>query len=151
MIWSHGHRNIQGLAWDSSGRLYASEFGSSSFDEVNLIEKGGNYGWPEVEGVGGDSRFIDPIVTWSTSEASPPAWPTPTAPCGSARSAAGSSGASRSPRTARPARPPRCSTAGTAASARSPPPPTAPCGSEPATRTAAAPRPDDDRVLTLTP
>ncbi|MFB9720810.1 PQQ-dependent sugar dehydrogenase [Planobispora longispora] len=71
VIWSHGHRNIQGLAWDSSGRLYASEFGSSSFDEVNLIEKGGNYGWPEVEGVGGDSRFIDPIVTWSTSEASP--------------------------------------------------------------------------------
>ncbi|GGS58511.1 oxidoreductase [Planobispora rosea] len=71
VIWSYGHRNVQGLAWDPSGRLYASEFGSSAFDEVNLIEKGGNYGWPEVEGVGDDSRFIDPIVTWSTSEASP--------------------------------------------------------------------------------
>ncbi|GII00631.1 PQQ-dependent sugar dehydrogenase [Planobispora takensis] len=71
VIWSYGHRNVQGLAWDPSGRLYASEFGSSSFDEVNLIEKGGNYGWPEVEGVGGDSRFIDPVVTWTTDEASP--------------------------------------------------------------------------------
>ncbi|GIH92477.1 PQQ-dependent sugar dehydrogenase [Planobispora siamensis] len=71
VIWSYGHRNVQGLAWDPSGRLYASEFGSSSFDEVNLIEKGGNYGWPEVEGVGDDSRFIDPVVTWTTDEASP--------------------------------------------------------------------------------
>ncbi|MFD8564499.1 PQQ-dependent sugar dehydrogenase [Streptosporangium canum] len=71
VVWSYGHRNVQGLAWDPSGRLYASEFGSSSFDEINLIRKGGNYGWPEVEGAGGAPRFIDPVVTWSTDEASP--------------------------------------------------------------------------------
>ncbi|MBB4937057.1 glucose/arabinose dehydrogenase [Streptosporangium album] len=71
MLWSYGHRNVQGMAWDPSGRMYASEFGSSSFDEINLIRKGGNYGWPEVEGTGDDSRFINPIVTWSTDQASP--------------------------------------------------------------------------------
>ncbi|MCZ3387361.1 MAG: PQQ-dependent sugar dehydrogenase [Actinomycetia bacterium] len=74
-VWSYGHRNVQGLAFDDEGRLWATEFGSSAYDELNLIEAGANYGWPEVEGVGGavsDERdFIDPQVTWPTSEASP--------------------------------------------------------------------------------
>ena len=59
-VWSLGHRNVQGLAWDDEGRLWASEFGDSEWDELNLVEKGGNYGWPEVEGVGGDAAYIDP-------------------------------------------------------------------------------------------
>jgi len=71
LVWSMGHRNVQGLAWDSRGRMWATEFGQDTFDEVNLIEPGGNYGWPEVEGVGDDDRFINPKVTWSTDEASP--------------------------------------------------------------------------------
>ncbi|MCW2798233.1 PQQ-dependent sugar dehydrogenase [Nocardioides sp.] len=71
-IWSYGHRNIQGLAFDDQGRLWASEFGDRTFDELNLIQPGGNYGWPLVEGTGGtDQGFIDPQVTWATDEASP--------------------------------------------------------------------------------
>jgi glucose/arabinose dehydrogenase len=72
-VWSWGHRNVQGLAWDRRDRLWATEFGQNSRDEVNLIRRGRNYGWPEVEGTGGTSggRFTNPVVTWSTSAASP--------------------------------------------------------------------------------
>jgi glucose/arabinose dehydrogenase len=71
-VWSYGHRNVQGLAFDSAGRLWASEFGSKLADELNLIERGGNYGWPVVEGTADGFRdFIDPQVTWPTDEASP--------------------------------------------------------------------------------
>jgi glucose/arabinose dehydrogenase len=70
-LYSYGHRNVQGLAWDESGNLYATEFGQDRFDEVNRIEPGENYGWPEVEGEGGEPEYVDPISTWSTSEASP--------------------------------------------------------------------------------
>jgi glucose/arabinose dehydrogenase len=73
LVWSYGHRNVEGLAWDRSGRLWATEFGENEFDEVNLIRKGRNYGWPEVEGRGptDGGRFTNPKVTWPTSEASP--------------------------------------------------------------------------------
>ena len=70
-VWSLGHRNVQGLAWDDEGRLWDSEFGDSTWDELNLIEKGGNYGWPEVEGSGGAPEFIDPQLVWPVDEASP--------------------------------------------------------------------------------
>ncbi|MFB4316920.1 PQQ-dependent sugar dehydrogenase [Actinomadura sp. 21ATH] len=71
LLWTYGHRNVQGLAWDEAKRLYATEFGQNTYDEINRIEKGGNYGWPEVEGVGDQDRYTDPLLTWSTSEASP--------------------------------------------------------------------------------
>ena len=73
-IYSYGHRNVQGLAWDEGGQLYAIEFGQNRYDEVNRIQPGGNYGWPAVEGEGGffaSGEYIDPIATWATSEASP--------------------------------------------------------------------------------
>ncbi|GAA4732590.1 PQQ-dependent sugar dehydrogenase [Phytohabitans rumicis] len=72
-IYSLGHRNVQGLAWDADGRLFATEFGQNRLDEVNLIQPGRNYGWPEVEGEGDTDggRYTNPIVTWSTDEASP--------------------------------------------------------------------------------
>ncbi len=70
-VFSLGHRNVQGLSFDATGRLWATEFGQNKLDEVNVIRQGGNYGWPEVEGVGGQSRFVDPVTTWRTDEASP--------------------------------------------------------------------------------
>lgn len=69
--WSLGHRNPQGLAWDASGGMWAAEFGQNTWDELNRIERGGNYGWPVVEGAAGDPRFADPVQQWATGEASP--------------------------------------------------------------------------------
>ena len=72
LVFSRGHRNVQGLAFDDAGRLYAVEFGQNRFDEVNQVVEGSNGGWPEVEGAGdGGGRFLAPIATWETSEASP--------------------------------------------------------------------------------
>ena len=59
-----GHRNPQGLAWDAGGRLYASEHGPSAHDEVNLIQPGKNYGWPEAFGKARtpSDRVVDPVA-----------------------------------------------------------------------------------------
>jgi glucose/arabinose dehydrogenase len=70
-VWTWGHRNVQGLAFDAEGHLWASEFGQDTFDELNLIEKGRNYGWPRVEGQGDEPGLQNPQVTWSTDDASP--------------------------------------------------------------------------------
>ncbi len=71
-VWTLGHRNVQGLGWAPDGRLFASEFGQDTWDELNVLVPGGNYGWPVVEGMGGAaSGFVDPLATWSTDDASP--------------------------------------------------------------------------------
>lgn len=70
-VWSYGHRNVQGIAFDDDGRLWATEFGPRTVDEINLIEPGENYGWPFAEGIAGDERFVDAVVEWDVAEASP--------------------------------------------------------------------------------
>ncbi|MBP2323561.1 glucose/arabinose dehydrogenase [Kibdelosporangium banguiense] len=74
-VWSYGHRNIEGLAFDSQGRLWEAELGNSVMDELNLIKKGGNYGWPSCEGTSGsgcsNSGYTKPVRTWGVSSASP--------------------------------------------------------------------------------
>ncbi|MGW4063694.1 PQQ-dependent sugar dehydrogenase [Amycolatopsis sp. NPDC004747] len=70
-VWSYGHRNVQGLAFDSQGRLWEQEFGNSIMDETNLIVKGGNYGWPSCEGTSGScDGFIAPKKTYPVAQGS---------------------------------------------------------------------------------
>ncbi len=78
-VWSTGHRNAQGLAWDSHGRLWSTEHGPSGSetgnDEVNLIEPGKNYGWPLLRGMQTREGFTPPVIesgrndTWAPSGA----------------------------------------------------------------------------------
>lgn len=70
-VYSLGHRNPQGLAWDpATGALLASEHGPSgevgfgAYDEVNVIARGANYGWPEVVGAPGHPDYADPLIAW---------------------------------------------------------------------------------------
>ncbi|MEV7097182.1 PQQ-dependent sugar dehydrogenase [Amycolatopsis sp. NPDC051045] len=70
-VWSYGHRNVQGLAFDSQGRLWEQEFGNSIMDETNLIVKGGNYGWPSCEGTSGScDGSIAPKQTYPVAQGS---------------------------------------------------------------------------------
>jgi glucose/arabinose dehydrogenase len=71
LIYSYGHRNPQGIAWDSQGRLWEAEFGNSMFDELNLIKPGLNYGWPTCEGTCSVAGMENPKRTWSVDVASP--------------------------------------------------------------------------------
>ncbi len=72
-VWSYGHRNPQGIAWDEEGRLWSVEHGQSSQDELNLIERGANYGWPTIRGDETSEGMRGPVVhsgntdTWAPS------------------------------------------------------------------------------------
>ncbi|KQL35213.1 sorbosone dehydrogenase family protein [Psychrobacillus sp. FJAT-21963] len=67
-IYTTGHRNPQGLAWDKEGKLYEAEHGQSANDEVNLIEQGKNYGYPIIEGTERRNGYVTPIVTSGANE-----------------------------------------------------------------------------------
>ncbi|MUK87735.1 quinoprotein glucose dehydrogenase [Ornithinibacillus sp. L9] len=71
-VFSYGHRNPQGFAWDSEGTLYSSEHGDDGHDEINVIEAGKNYGWPLVQGDEKEVNMVSPIFhsgedTWAPS------------------------------------------------------------------------------------
>lgn len=70
-VWSYGHRNVQGLAWAPDSSMYASELGADSWDEFNRITPGGNYGWPDVEGLDETSDTVPPLLVWKPADASP--------------------------------------------------------------------------------
>jgi glucose/arabinose dehydrogenase len=74
-VWSLGHRNPQGITWDVWGGGWAAEFGQDTWDELNSLAPGANYGWPEVEGRGSSGsssgEFLEPVLQWRTDEASP--------------------------------------------------------------------------------
>lgn len=78
-VYSYGHRNSQGLAWQpKSGRLYATEHGPSGFqgccrDEINFIEPGKNYGWPSVRGDEKRDGMVAPVIHAGISETWAPA------------------------------------------------------------------------------
>jgi glucose/arabinose dehydrogenase len=72
LVYSYGHRNPQGLAWDQTGQLYSSEHGSSGHDEINMIKPKGNYGWPYIQGDEKSAGMIPPLFhsgddTWAPS------------------------------------------------------------------------------------
>jgi glucose/arabinose dehydrogenase len=69
-VYSLGHRNVQGLAWDADGNLWAAELGPDVDDEINRIEPGEDYGWPEVTGAPGDDRYIDAAFVAQPAQAS---------------------------------------------------------------------------------
>lgn len=71
LVYSSGHRNPQGLAWTDDGIMFATEFGQNTWDELNIITPGANYGWPEAEGIAGEDGFTDPVQQWSPDAASP--------------------------------------------------------------------------------
>ncbi len=76
-VYSMGHRNPQGLAWDKDGTLWETEHGPSGiqtgYDEINIITKGANYGWPEIRGEQTKEGFVSPVIqsgskdTWAPS------------------------------------------------------------------------------------
>ncbi len=71
-VWSYGHRNSQGIAWDSFGRMWETEHGRSGattgFDELNLIEKGKNYGWPTIQGSETRAGMVTPVINSGANE-----------------------------------------------------------------------------------
>ncbi|MER7999771.1 PQQ-dependent sugar dehydrogenase [Streptomyces sp. NPDC095613] len=71
VVYALGLRDVQGLAWDSRKQLWASEFGQDKWDELNLIEPGRNYGWPEAEGRSDKPGFVNPVEEWRPKDASP--------------------------------------------------------------------------------
>jgi glucose/arabinose dehydrogenase len=78
-VWAKGLRDTQGLTWDDFGNMWSSEFGEDTWDELNLMQKGKNYGWPAVEGknryltntLNINKKYTQPYLVWSPVNAAP--------------------------------------------------------------------------------
>ncbi|GGM68648.1 hypothetical protein GCM10012275_43900 [Longimycelium tulufanense] len=72
LVWSYGHRNVLGMTWDEAGTMYATEVGESTWDEVNVIKPGANYGWSKCEGYCEQpDGSVEPIVVMYPEECVP--------------------------------------------------------------------------------
>tara|TARA_Y100000590_G_scaffold125017_1_gene143061 strand:- start:130 stop:1227 length:1098 start_codon:yes stop_codon:yes gene_type:complete len=60
-VFSYGFRNPTGLAWDSNGTMFATEFGPTKNDEINIITPGSNYGWPDIQCFSSNTDFVNPL------------------------------------------------------------------------------------------
>jgi glucose/arabinose dehydrogenase len=69
LAYASGFRDVEGLAWDAAKRLYATDTGGTTSDELNLVQPGKDYGWPTVEGTVNNPKYVDPVVTWKPDEA----------------------------------------------------------------------------------
>lgn len=70
LVWSSGHHNVQGITWDKTKRMYATETGQKKSGELNVIVKGKNYGWPKADGAATDPKLTNPMVSWPIAESS---------------------------------------------------------------------------------
>ncbi|OLE23491.1 MAG: glucose sorbosone dehydrogenase [Actinobacteria bacterium 13_1_20CM_3_71_11] len=68
-VYASGFHDVQGLTWDANKRLYATDLGGTTWDELNLVQPGKDYGWPGHEGNANDPKYTDPVVTWKPDEA----------------------------------------------------------------------------------
>jgi glucose/arabinose dehydrogenase len=71
LVYTYGHRNVEGLTFDPAGRLWASELGDHDVDELNLIRAGHDYGWPATQGKTANPKYTSPVAQWGTSTDSP--------------------------------------------------------------------------------
>ena len=67
-VYARGFRDVEGLAWDQSKRLYATDASGATADELNLIQPGKDYGWPAVEGAANNPKYTDPVVSWKPAD-----------------------------------------------------------------------------------
>jgi glucose/arabinose dehydrogenase len=69
MVYASGFHDVQGLTWDASKRLYATDLGATKWDELNRVEPGKDYGWPAVEGAANNPKYADPVIFWEPDKA----------------------------------------------------------------------------------
>jgi glucose/arabinose dehydrogenase len=70
LVWASGFHNVQGFAWDKNKKMYASDSGQPKFGELNVIDKGKNYGWPKADGAGTDPALTNPLISWPIADSS---------------------------------------------------------------------------------